>query len=152
MLRNGASEIGEGGGLHADQFGQVFAARTFQRQRRRRVGGDPYRRRRGRRIRRDLLGPHGALALAAQWIAARRPPDALGIGGETVLELRGREALFEAVAAGGMGVGGQGCCGRRLAALDQEERERRKDCKKGDRAPARRHAERHRYDSAIMRR
>ena len=59
------AEIGEGGGFHADQRGQVFA-RTLERQCRG-VGGDANGRGGrcscGRRGGRNLLGAHGALAL-----------------------------------------------------------------------------------------
>jgi hypothetical protein len=146
------AEIGEGGGLHADQRGQVLA-RAFQRQRRR-IGSDAIRRRGDRRFSRDPLGAYCTLArrLAARYLAARLPFDAFGLAGEAILELRGREAVFETVAAGPMRVRGNRLCGRRLAALNQQGGERHHDGEEGDRAPTRRQAKRHRQTSAIIRR
>ena len=138
------AEIGERRGLHADQRGQVFLVGGALERKRRGVGGDAIRRRRGSG--RDLLGAHCALARRL----ARRPFEAFALARKTIPELRRGEAVFEGVAAGRMRVGGQRFRRRRLAALNQQGRERHKDSEEGQHAPTRRHAEWHRR--AIMRR
>src|SRR5262249_48909186 len=77
-----------------------------------------------------------------------RPFDALGVRGETILELRSGEAVLERIAGGRMRIGSECCSGRRLAALGEQY----EDGEESHRAPSGRHAKWHRQTGAIMRR
>ncbi len=124
------AEIGEGRGFHADQRGQVVA-RPLEGECGG-IGGDAVWGRRG--VGRDPFGSHRALTRGF----ARRPLDAFGFRGESVLELRCGEAVVERV-GGRMRIRSQRSGGGRLAALNQDERQRHESSEEGNRAPARRH-------------
>jgi hypothetical protein len=62
--------------------------------------------------------------------------EALTGGRETVVELRGGEAVYETVPGGGLRIGGEHSGARRLAALNENEGQRDKCRENGDRAPS----------------
>ena len=111
------AEIGEGGGFHADQRGQVFAlGRTL-------VGSASARaRRRGTgAVLRLRCGALGGGDLPRR---CRCDGSAFACGREAILELRRREAVLERVAGWRLRIRGEHAGARRLAALNQDERQR----------------------------
>ena len=124
------AEIGEGGGFHADQRGQLIALGLARKGERRRDRGDA-----------DRLGARAALRLwchrggGLSCDCDRPLSKTFPLGRKAIPELRRREAIFECVAGTGLRIGGEHAGVRCPAALGEHERKRHEQRGDGRQVP-----------------